>query len=259
MNLSTLLLRRRMMMQSVEQDVQDYGRIPQVYDIGLYDAVTKMRIYVAQGNYSAANYDTTRYTPFCIVVRAQSEGIVGLGLSLVLMDRTNPDIGTTSASDGGLIAPQEYDLIGTTMDDGDYNTDLYVARNTMNPNWKTDYEILDGYRLNVYSNGYCAPALCCRRFTTLGIKQGKWYWPSYTELLNTQNLRFGIRKSMTNVYNAGFPAWKEYIGDIITSSQNTQDKRYQMNVDVGGSDISALKKSRQRVVAFCKLPNVLPI
>ena len=41
MNLSTLLLRRRMMMQAVEQDVQDYGRIPQVYDIGLYDAVTK--------------------------------------------------------------------------------------------------------------------------------------------------------------------------------------------------------------------------
>lgn len=246
------------MMQVGEQDVQDYGRIPQVYDIGLYDAETKMRIYVAQGSYSAANYDTTRYTPFCIVVRAQSEGIVGLGLSLVLMDRTNPDVGTTSESGGGLIAPQEYDLIGTTMDDGDYNTDLYVARNTMNPNWKTADEILDGAGQS-YLNGYCAPALCCRRFTTLGIKQGKWYWPSDTELRNTQNLRFGIRTSMTNVYNAGFPAWKAYVGDIYTSSQYMQDQRYQTNVDIGGSDTRGPKMQRHFVVAFCKLPNVLPL
>ena len=97
--------------------------------------------------------------------------------------------------------------------------------------------------------GYCAPACCCERYSTLGTKQGDWYLPSVGELYQIYANKTVIYEKRKTLVGSGFSD----AGNYWSSRENSSNYEYSVGLNFGGIADGYYKSFYNNVLAFLSL------
>ena len=100
---------------------------------------------------------------------------------------------------------------------------------------------------NKYDAGYCAPACCCQRYSTLGTNPGDWYLPMPGELYQIYANKVAINEKRTALVGSGF-----YDYGYWSSREDSSGNEYQVFLD-DGNIINSYKNDRYYVLGFLAL------
>ncbi|MBQ7697421.1 MAG: hypothetical protein IJT35_02440 [Paludibacteraceae bacterium] len=139
--------------------------------------------------------------------------------------------------------------------DGYANTQILLNRETYQPNWETDSEIINLY--NGDFRKHHPAALCCARYHVGSTEAGDWYFPAIGELGCVMPRFSLIQAALQAVANVdaslAVPLGESF--PYLSSTEFSQSSAY--NLDTYGGGVFAYGKVDCGLVrAFCRLPRI---
>ena len=93
--------------------------------------------------------------------------------------------------------------------------------------------------------GYCAPACCCERYSTLGTNPGDWYLPMPGELYQIYANKVAINEKRTALVGSGFSESDNY----WSSREDASTREYRVDLNSGNIN-NFSKQSYYQVLGF---------
>ena len=140
--------------------------------------------------------------------------------------------------------------------DGYANTQILLNRETYQPNWETDSEII-----NLYDGDFREhhpAALCCARYHVGSTGAGDWYLPAIGELCCVMPRFSLIQAALQAVANvdASLAVPLHESGSYWSSSEHSEGNAYYLNTYYGFVLNGNFKYGNDLVRAFCRLPRI---